>query len=95
MTIAKRRGIDHFRRAESLRRKAAELDHARAGKEEEMPDLDGQVDYIEDDVAYLHGDDVVALAVPAKPTCASCHDDGKGAFKLTGTTCTRCHEGSR
>jgi len=47
MTIAKRRGIDHFRRAESLRRKAAELDHARAGEEEEMPDLDGQVEWTE------------------------------------------------
>ena len=38
----------------------------------------------------LHGDDVVKLAVPAKATCASCHE-GKTAFKLTGTTCTRCH----
>lgn len=40
----------------------------------------------------LAGADVVALPVPAKPTCASCHD-GTVAFKLTGTTCTRCHEG--
>ena len=53
MTIAKRRGIDHFRRADSLRRKIAELEHARGGEEEEMPDLDGQVDYIEDDVLRL------------------------------------------
>ena len=53
MTIAKRRGIDHFRRADSLRRKVAELEHARGGEEEEMPDLDGQVDYIEDDVLRL------------------------------------------
>ena len=52
MTIAKRRGIDHFRRADSLRRKIADLEHAR-GEEEEMPDLDGQVDYIEDDVLRL------------------------------------------
>jgi RNA polymerase sigma factor (sigma-70 family) len=52
MTIAKRRGIDHFRRADSLRRKITELD-ARGGEEEEMPDLDGQVDYIEDDVLRL------------------------------------------
>lgn len=53
MTTAKRRGIDHFRRADSLRRKIAELDHARGGEEVEMPDLDGQVDYIEDDVLRL------------------------------------------
>jgi RNA polymerase sigma factor (sigma-70 family) len=53
MTIAKRRAIDHFRRADSLRRKVAELDHARAGEEAEMPDLDGQVDFIEDDVLRL------------------------------------------
>jgi len=54
MTIAKRRGIDHFRRADSLRRKIAEVEHARGGEEEEeMPDLDGQVDYIEDDVLRL------------------------------------------
>ena len=53
MTIAKRRGIDHFRRADSLRRKVAELEHARAGEEEAMPDLDGQVDHIEDDVLRL------------------------------------------
>jgi len=53
MTTAKRRGIDHFRRAESLRRKVAELDQARRGEEAEVPDLDGQVDYIEDDVLRL------------------------------------------
>jgi predicted RNA polymerase sigma factor len=54
MTTAKRRGIDHFRRADTLRRKVAELEHARGREEEEeMPDLDGQVDYIEDDVLRL------------------------------------------
>jgi len=53
MTTAKRRGIDHFRRADTLRRKLAELDDARSGEEVEMPDLDGQVDYIEDDVLRL------------------------------------------
>ena len=53
MTIAKRRGIDHFRRADTLRRKSAEVAHARAGEEDEMPDLEGQVDYIEDDVLRL------------------------------------------
>ena len=35
---------------------------------------------------------VLSLAVPAKATCAPCHD-GQTAFKLTGTTCTRCHPG--
>jgi RNA polymerase sigma factor (sigma-70 family) len=53
MTIAKRRAVDYFRRAETLRRKIAELEHAVGGEEEEMPDLDAQVDYIEDDVLRL------------------------------------------
>ncbi|WP_295694930.1 sigma-70 family RNA polymerase sigma factor [Lapillicoccus sp.] len=59
MAIVKRRGIDHFRRADTLRRKTAELAHARlghGGEEETMPDLDGrvgQVDDIEDDVLRL------------------------------------------
>ncbi len=53
MTAAKRRGIDHFRRADILRRKVAELDGARRGEEAWMPDLDGQVDHIEDDVLRL------------------------------------------
>ena len=53
MTTAKRRGIDHFRRADTLRRKTAELEHARGGEETAMPDLEGQVDYIEDDVLRL------------------------------------------
>jgi RNA polymerase sigma factor (sigma-70 family) len=54
MTTAKRRSIDHFRRAERLRRKTDELGHAQMREEEEqMPDLDGQVDYIEDDVLRL------------------------------------------
>jgi len=34
----------------------------------------------------------LSLAAPAKKTCAPCHD-GATAFKLTGTTCTRCHPG--
>ena len=42
----------------------------------------------------LNGADVVALPAPSKPTCAPCHD-GKAAFKLTGTTCTRCHLGAK
>ncbi len=53
MTIAKRRGIDHFRRADTLRRKTAELEHAHGGEEAVMPDFDGQVDDIEDDVLRL------------------------------------------
>ncbi|MCW2769023.1 MAG: polymerase sigma-24 factor-like protein [Aeromicrobium sp.] len=53
MTTAKRRGIDHFRRADVLRRKVAELGHAGGGEEETMPDLDAQVDHIEDDVLRL------------------------------------------
>jgi RNA polymerase sigma factor (sigma-70 family) len=54
MTTAKRRSIDHLRRAATLRRKVEELGHAQVrGEEEQMPDLDGQVDYIEDDVLRL------------------------------------------
>ena len=53
MTTAKRRGIDHFRRADTLRRKLAELDDASRREEVAMPDLDGQVDWIEDDVLRL------------------------------------------
>lgn len=53
MTTAKRRGIDHFRRADNLRGKVAQLEHARRGEEHAMPDLDDQVDHIEDDVLRL------------------------------------------
>jgi len=42
----------------------------------------------------LRAPDVTALPTPPKPTCAPCHD-GRAAFKLTGTTCTRCHQGTR
>jgi hypothetical protein len=42
----------------------------------------------------LRAPDVAALPAPPKPTCAPCHD-GQAAFKLTGTTCTRCHQGTR
>ncbi len=52
MTAAKRRSIDYFRRAENLRRKLAVFGHAEI-QEEEMPDLDAQVDFIEDDVLRL------------------------------------------
>lgn len=56
MTTAKRRGVDHFRRADTLRRKVAELEHASerdGGEEAQVPDLDEQVDHIEDDVLRL------------------------------------------
>jgi RNA polymerase sigma factor (sigma-70 family) len=53
MTIAKRRGIDHFRRADRLQRKLTDLEQALGGEKQEMPDLVGQVDYIEDDVLRL------------------------------------------
>ncbi len=36
---------------------------------------------------------IAALATPPKATCARCHD-GRAAFKLTGTSCTRCHVGA-
>ena len=38
----------------------------------------------------LSGPDLASLRTPAKATCAGCHD-GATAFKLTGTTCLRCH----
>ena len=54
MTTAKRRGIDHFRRAETLRSKVEGLALARTGGQEgQVPDLDDQVDHIEDDVLRL------------------------------------------
>lgn len=53
MTAAKRRAVDHFRRADIGRRKLGELERAGTGEEEEMPDLDAQIDHIEDDVLRL------------------------------------------
>jgi len=54
MTTAKRRAVDHFRRAETLRRKTAELGHDLERREaEDMSDLDAQIDHIEDDVLRL------------------------------------------
>ncbi len=41
----------------------------------------------------LHGDVLAQLAAPKKASCQPCHDGGT-AFKLTGTTCTRCHVGA-
>lgn len=51
MSIAKRRGIDHFRRAETLQRRTRELQRAR--EVDAVPDLGDQVDFIEDDVLRL------------------------------------------
>jgi RNA polymerase sigma factor (sigma-70 family) len=53
MTTAKRRAVDHFRRADTLRRKVAEIEGSRRGEEAAVPDLDDQVDHIEDDVLRL------------------------------------------
>ncbi|MBL0217336.1 MAG: hypothetical protein IPQ07_26105 [Myxococcales bacterium] len=41
----------------------------------------------------LHGASITQLAAPPKLSCQPCHDGGT-AFKLTGTTCTRCHPGA-
>ena len=40
----------------------------------------------------LAGKGLLDLPTPAKSTCAPCHD-GRASFKLTGTSCTRCHVG--
>lgn len=40
----------------------------------------------------LAGASLTALASPRKQTCVPCHD-GRTAFSLTGTGCTRCHQG--
>lgn len=53
MTTAKRRAIDHFRRADTLRRKTEELGHRQESQELAMSDLESQVDHIEDDVLRL------------------------------------------
>jgi len=36
---------------------------------------------------------IATLATPPKSACARCHD-GRAAFSLTGTSCTRCHTGA-
>lgn len=53
MSVAKRRGVDQVRRADTLRRRTDELGHRQQAEEERMPDLDEQVDLIEDDVLRL------------------------------------------
>jgi RNA polymerase sigma factor (sigma-70 family) len=51
MAVAKRRAVDHFRRAETMRRKVAEI--SREVEEAHVPDLEAAVDHIEDDVLRL------------------------------------------
>ena len=51
MSVAKRRAVDHFRRAETLRRRTAELGEQLV--EADVPDLVAAVDHIEDDVLRL------------------------------------------
>ncbi len=53
MQTAKRRAVDSFRRADTLRRRTTELRHALERKEVDMPDLDTFVDHIDDDVLRL------------------------------------------
>ncbi len=42
----------------------------------------------------LRSPTVLSLATPPKRTCMPCHDGG-AAFKLTGTSCARCHGGRK
>jgi hypothetical protein len=67
----------------------ARFDH---GKHERAPDGTPQA------CVSCHLDmkakDVLHLAAPPKSTCVPCHD-GRTSFKLTGTTCTRCHAGTQ
>ena len=51
MAVAKRRAVDHFRRAETLRRRTDELGHGL--EEAHVPDLEAAVDRIDDDVLRL------------------------------------------
>src|SRR3954467_6012794 len=51
MAVAKRRAVDHSRRAETLRRRTQDLGQALV--EVDDPDLDAAVDFIEDDVLRL------------------------------------------
>lgn len=43
--------------------------------------------------ADLSAASLLQIAAPPKVTCQPCHD-GTTAFKLTGTTCTKCHPGA-
>ncbi|MFI5931827.1 RNA polymerase sigma factor [Actinoplanes sp. NPDC051494] len=52
MTVAKRRAVDHFRRAERQTRIDQEL-HTVRGEEQHMPDVAAQIDVVEDDTLRL------------------------------------------
>jgi RNA polymerase sigma factor (sigma-70 family) len=51
MRAAQRRAIDHFRRAETLRRKTEQL--GQLGEAAAMPELESQIEHIEDDALRL------------------------------------------
>lgn len=70
----------------SVRRAFDHATHARAPTGEPLPCERCHTD--------VRAGELAALATPGKPTCAPCHD-GATAFKLTGTTCTRCHAGAK
>src|SRR5690242_12261611 len=53
MQTAKRRAVDSFRRADTLRRRTTELGQALEREEVDVPDLDSFVDHIDDDVLRL------------------------------------------
>jgi len=53
MQVAKRRGVDHFRRAETQRRRTREMARDLAREEHAVPDLAAAVDHVEDDVLRL------------------------------------------
>ena len=84
--LARERQVARLAAPWSVRSKFDHASHARASGNRA---LSCEACHVE-----LHGPDVTALATPPKATCAPCHD-GTTAFKLTGTTCTRCHQGAR
>jgi len=87
-----RRGLAHERQGArlaapwSVRAKFDHASHARTSSGSALACESCHID--------LSGPDVTAVRTPPKSTCAACHD-GSAAFKLTGTTCTRCHQGGK
>ncbi|GAA3386642.1 RNA polymerase sigma factor [Cryptosporangium minutisporangium] len=56
MSVAKRRAVDHFRRADRFQQLAAQIGRTTLGRDSEetvVPDFDAAVDHIEDDVLRL------------------------------------------
>jgi c(7)-type cytochrome triheme protein len=84
--LVRERQLERLAAPWSVRSKFDHASHARASGNRALTCEACHVD--------LHGPDVTALAAPPKATCAPCHD-GAAAFKLTGTTCTRCHRGAK